>query len=183
MGAGGQEIARKIGRRLDWEVLDKNLLDRVAERFHEPRMMLELVNETPLNWVYDVLGAWMDQRVINHQRYVAQLGRVVHAAAQRGSLVVVGRGAQFLLPRDKLLAVRLIAPLRFRVEQVMACRGVNKAAARRMVQEGDLGRREFVQRFFHHDIGDPHLYDLVINVQSLGTVGAVDQILAAVGRK
>ena len=31
-GAGGSEIAAIVGKRLGWEVLDKNLLDHVAER-------------------------------------------------------------------------------------------------------------------------------------------------------
>ena len=42
--------------------------------------------------------------------------------------------------------------------------------------------REFVERFFHHDINDLHLYDLVINTERLGLAGAAEQIVAATSR-
>ena len=83
-GAGGSEVARLVGQRLGWEVLDKNLLDRVADRFHLPHPMLDLVDETKSNWVYDVLGTWMDSKLVPHEKFAAFLGRVVHAAAQHG---------------------------------------------------------------------------------------------------
>src|SRR5271166_2490097 len=50
-GASGSEIARLLGRKLGWEVYDRNLLDLVSQRFHELRLMLDLVDETHGNWI------------------------------------------------------------------------------------------------------------------------------------
>jgi len=181
-GAGGGVIGQRVGERLGWEVFDRNLLDRVAERFHLERTMLDLVDETRSNWVYDVLGTWMDRKLVPHEKYVACLGRVVLAAARTGHAVFIGRGAQFLLPRKELLAVRLVASPKYRVRQIMERMGMDESDARRYVAEVDQGRREFVDRFFHHDITDPHLYDTVINVERCGPAKTVNEILAAVGR-
>ena len=60
--------------------------------------------------------------------------------------------------------------------------GINQADARRHMVEVDEGRRQLVEQFFHHDVADPHLYDLVINVERGGKAGAVEQILTAVGK-
>ena len=145
--------------------------------------MLDLVDETQSSWVYDVLGTWMDRQIVPHEKYVACLSRVVLSAARRGPAVFVGRGARFLLPRQATLAVRLIASLKYRVGKVMELRGISEAEARRCIKEVDEGRRQFAERFFHHDISDPHLYDLVINVDRCGGIErAVDEIVAAVGR-
>lgn len=183
-GAGGGQIAEAVGKRLGWQVLDKNLLDHIAERFHVSRPLLELVDETRSNWLHDVLATWMDRKVIPAEKYVAHLCHVIMAAARQANLVLVGRGAQFLLPRDKGLAVRMIAPEKYRVEQIMRTEGLSRAEARRWMEDVDHGRREFVRRYFHRDIDDPHLYDLVINVEQLGPSGATEQILAAVaGRR
>jgi len=179
-GACGGEIAELVGDELGWEVLDKGLLDHVANRFRLPRPMLELVDETTSNWARDIFGTWLDRRIIPHEKYVAHLGRVVLGAARRGNVIFVGRGVQFLLPRQSGLALRLIAPEKYRVAQLMRRRGCTAACARRAVKEIDQGRREFVRRYFHHDIDDPHLYDLVINTEGLGPVGAVEQILTAI---
>jgi cytidylate kinase len=182
-GVGGSEIAQNVGQRLGWNVFDKNLLDQIASRFHLPRPMLDLLDETRDNWAYDVLGTWLDHKLVPHDKYVALLSRVVLMVSRRGPAVLVGRGAQFLLPRHELLAVRLIASPKYRVEQIMARLGTNEAAARRRMSELDQGRREFVERYFHHDGADPHLYDLVINVEQLGKAVAVAEILTAIERQ
>jgi cytidylate kinase len=181
-GAYGPEIAGMVGQKLGWEVFDKNLLDNLAERFHLNRGMLDVVDETQSNWVYDVLGTWMDPKIVPHEKYVCCLGRVIHAAARVQNCIFVGRGAQFLLPRERGLRVRIVAPERYRIAQVIKRQGLKVAEARKWMEETDRGRREFVERFFHHNLDDPHLYDLVINTENLGIPGAVDLIVAAAQR-
>ena len=80
--------------------------------------MLDLVDETESNWVYDVLGTWMDRQIIPHEKYVVQVGRMIHTLARAGKAVFVGRGAQFLLPRSKTFAVRIVASEAFRAQRV-----------------------------------------------------------------
>jgi cytidylate kinase len=181
-GVGAGEIARLLGQKLGWEVLDKSLLDRVAERFHESRTMLDLVDETPNNWVYDVLGTWMDDQLVTHDKYVVHLTRVIRAAARNGKVVLVGRGAQFILPPEKGLTVRMIASEKYRIDQIMRRESLSEAGARQLMTATDRGRREFVTRYFHHDLLDPHLYDLVLNVGRLGPAGAIEQIIMALCR-
>lgn len=182
-GAGGGEVARLVGERLGWDVLDKNLLDRVASRFHVPRPMLDLVDETKSNWVYDVLGTWMDSKLVPHEKYAAYVTRVVQAVAKSGGCVFVGRGAQFLLPREKVLAVRIVAPEKCRIARIAQQRKLSAAEARRWMIESDRGRRDFVAEHFHHAIDSPHLYDLVLNTERLEIGGAVALILAAMGKR
>jgi hypothetical protein len=181
-GTGGEEIAASLGKRLGWEVLDKNLLDRIAERYRSSRQMLDLVDETPGSWVYDVLGTWMDRKIVPHETFVSQLARILLASVKRRSAVIVGRGAQFILPREKIFAVRVVASEPFRVQRIMRLRAVKEAEARSILRKIDTGRREFAERFFHHDITDPHLYDLVLNSGRLGIEAAVETVLAAAER-
>jgi len=181
-GACGSQIAESVGRALGWEVLDKNLLDRVAAEAKLARSHLEAVDETSVHWASGILGTWLDSQTVSHQRYVVHLRRVVMATARRYSAVFVGRGAQFLLPRGQGLAVRLVAPKPYRVDQIVRRLAVSPARARQHIACVDRGRREFVRRFFNRNIDDPHLYDLVINVGRFGPEAAADQIVGAYRR-
>ncbi len=154
-GTNACDVARLLGQKLGWEVLDRALLDRVAERLHEPRSMLDLVDETHSNWAYDVLGAFIDRQIVTHEKYVAGLTRVVRAAGRRGKVVIVGRGAQFLLPPDRGLTVRLLAAEKFRTEQLMKRFSLDQPHARQLMLKTDHDRREFVSRYFHRDTSDP----------------------------
>ncbi len=181
-GAGGGEIAEQVGHKLGWIVLDQNFIDLVAERFHLSRPMLELVDETPANWAYDMIGPWIDPRIIPHEKYVFCLGRIVIAALRRANAVLVGRGAHFLLPRDHGLAVRIIASEKYRLAHVMKGHGFDEGHARRFIAELERGRRDFVMRYFRRDINDPHLFDLVIQADRIGPVVAADLIVDAYHR-
>jgi hypothetical protein len=181
-GAGGGEIAALLGKRLGWEVLDKNLLDRIAEQYQCSRQMLDLVDETPGSWVFDVLGTWMDRKIVPHETFVSQLARILLASVKQLSAIIVGRGAQFILPREKVFAVRIVAPEAARAQRIMRLHALKEAKARSALREIDRGRREFAERFFHHDITDPHLYDLVLNSGRLGIEGAAETLLAAIER-
>lgn len=178
-GAGGGRVAELVGKKLGWEVLDKTLLDRVAERCRLPRESLTPVDETSHNWAYDVLGPWLDSHVVSQDKYVTHLSRVFTAAARRGNVVFVGRGAQFVMPRDRGLAVRIIASEKYRVELLMERESVDAQQARRIMKEMDRGRCQFAQFFFHHDISDPHLYDMILNVERLGPPRVAQQIVDA----
>lgn len=181
-GAGGSEIAELIGERLAWQVLDKNLVDRVADRWRLALGMLELLDEKKANWAYEIFGGWREPRIIAHSLYVIRLRQVILSAVRQGNAIIVGRGAQFMLPRDRGLTVRVIAPLEYRHEQIRKRHGLTAARARQFVAEADRGRGEFIRRFFHRDIIDPHFYDLVLNVEHLGPMTAAETIIAVYSR-
>lgn len=182
-GCGGRQVAELLGRQLGWEVLDKNLLDRIAQRYQLSRSMLELLDETPSNWAYDTFGSWFDRRLVTHDKYVSLLCRVVLAAARRSSVILVGRGAQFMLPRAKGLAIRLVAPVSWCVARVMRELGLSADQAYRHICQVNGRRRDFVRRFFHRDIDDPRLYDLVINMAAVGPETAAGLVIETLRRR
>jgi cytidylate kinase len=182
VGAGGSELGARLGEKLGWEVMDKNLLDQMAERYRLSKPMLELVDETTYNWAFNTLGTWVDPKLISHEKYVVHLARVILSRARKGNVIFVGRGAQFLLPRDQGLAVRIIADEKYRLSRIMRQEGFDETSARRLMEEVDRGRNEFVQQFFRRDLNDPHLYDLVIRVDRVGVEAAADLIVAAYDR-
>jgi cytidylate kinase len=105
------------------------------------------------------------------------LGKIVLLAAQHESLVFVGRGTQFILPRDRGLAVRIIAPRNQRIEHIMERRQCNRRDAEKFMDDTDKGRADFVQRYFHRDVADPHLYDFVINLEHMPRQDATEMIV------
>ena len=163
-GTGGVAIAGLVAERLDWDMLDKQILDFMAECYGMPRCMLEFVDETRANWLHDVLSSWLDSQVVSHEKFVVYLERIMFLAGTYGRIVFVGRGAHCVLPRASGLAVRLVAPLDFRIARLMSTLGIPRKEAQRRVTQIDADRHDFYQRFFRHNADDPHAFDLTINV-------------------
>jgi len=167
-GAGGSRIARLVGEAVGWEVLDRKLLECVAERYDTSPAVLELVDETTANWLTEMFGNWLDPASVSQMQYVCRLSRVILMAARAGKVIYVGRGAQFVLPHERGLSVRIVAPQKYRVQQIMERRHLSFEEALDYVVKTDAGRQDFVRQYFHHDVPDPHLFDLVVNVEKLG---------------
>jgi cytidylate kinase len=178
-GAGGSAIARLVGEKLGWDVLDKEIVDYLASEYGTSRSLVEFVDEKHLSWIEEVFTSWIEGLEFTSSTYVHRLNHLLLLAAHHGNVVIVGRGARFLLPRERGLSVRILAPLDFRVEQVLMQRGLNEKEARKFVEESDREREAFIKEHFHRKSADPHLYDLVINVEKLGQEDAADLIAQA----
>jgi cytidylate kinase len=176
VGAGGSELAGMLGEKLGWEVLDRQLLDYMANHFNLPGDMLEHVDETTSNWLVEVFGRWMDAQVVTQAQFVVHLGQIALMAARHASTIFVGRGVQFILPRDRGLAVRVIGPREKRVKRIMEVRQLTRTQAKQYIDQHDRGRRDFVKKYFRHDVGEAHIYDLVINSENIPMDSVVDLV-------
>ncbi len=181
-GTDGSEIARLVGEQLGWEVLDKQILDRMAEKYGADRALLDFVDEKTVTWLNDFFTSMMISSDVDQSSYIHRLGKMLILAAHKGEVVVVGRGAQFILPRDQGISVRITAPHAFRVDQVARQQGISHEEAQRHVEQSDRERAKFIKTFFHHQDKELDVYDLVINVAKISKKDVVDLISSTVTR-
>ena len=179
-GAGGGEIARRAAECLGWHLFDKEILDQLSSQYGTSRAMLDVVDEKKVDWLADILNGWIEGNGFSQLAYVHRLHRLFVAAARRGSLVIVGRGARFMLPRRTGFSVRIIAPLHERINRIVARRGVSPREARAYIERMDTQRDDFLKKYFHHDVTSPHVHDLVINTEQLGAESSLNLLLSAV---
>lgn len=177
-GVDAGEIARLVAAQSNWKVLDRGILDYMAERYHWSRVAVEDVDERTASWFYEVFGKWLDANLVTQTEFVRNLGKIVLMAAQHEPTVFVGRGARYLLPRDRILAVRIIAPKKMRIQRIVERRQCSRQEAEKFIDMTDEGRANFVKQYFHHDVADPKLYDLVINLEFTSGDAATKLILS-----
>jgi len=167
-GTGGGQIARLVGKMTGWADFDRELLECVAERYRTSPAILKLVDESTTDGISEIFDNGILPDCVAQTEYLLHLSRVILMAAQAGKAIYVGRGAQFLLPHRRGLIVRLVASPGYRVQQIVERRHLNYDKARDYVEKTDAGRQESARQYFHRDIADPHLYDLMINVERIG---------------
>jgi hypothetical protein len=176
-GTGASSIARLVGEAVDWAVFDRELLEFVAEKYHTSPTKLKYVDETTTNWISQLMDSLIAPSSVSQLQYVHRVSRVILRAARAGKAIFVGRSAQFLLPRENGLRVRLIAPLEYRIERIMEWIQLTRREARKYIAAIDAGRQHYCRQYFRHDAADPHYYDLEINVERLGAEGAAHVIV------
>ena len=114
--------------------------------------------------------------------YAKLLHKHLAALYVRGDCIILGRGAAQVLPEDRTLRVRLIAPYEYRVHR-MAELFPSGGDAVKLVDEADRDRRLFVKEYFHKDVDNCHDYDLTIDTSRFDLENCCELIeRAIVGR-
>jgi hypothetical protein len=181
VGALGLKTASAIGRRLGWAVCDHGLLNKIAEELgremrHIDRLRLD---ERHVSWFEDFVTSLAGGQTLTPTTYLKKLIGVVQGLGKMGKCIIVGRGANFLLPRATTLRVRLVANLSDRIPRMAEILNVSEAEAARHIEATDRERALFVQNHFGKDAADPHEYDLLINTSYVDTEEAADIIVDA----
>jgi cytidylate kinase len=178
-GAQGNSVAAEVGRRLGWAVYDKEILEKVAEEMRRPAAAADLqaVDERPASWLEDSLSLLLTEHSVLADTYFKHLIAAVRGLGLVGRCVIVGRGANFILPAETTLRVRLLAAAEDREKAVAARLGLPPREARAWVERSERERAAFVKQHFRVDPTDPHHYDLVLNMSRLSVPEAADLIV------
>ncbi|HLH79132.1 MAG TPA: cytidylate kinase-like family protein [Chthonomonas sp.] len=171
LGAGETTIARAVAERLGWEYVDHNLLDQaVAETGITMPRVVHYDERAP-----GLLESW--QHPFEAEKYFHALQRIFMAYAQKGNVILVGRGGNFILKDADAIHVRLIADMAFRIQRVMEIRWVNEVPAREIIRQSDHDRASFHRHYFQADWENPLNYHLVCNTSRLGILTTIELLV------
>lgn len=182
-GARGSEIGREVGRRRQWQVYDRELLEEISAETGLRTELLESLDERQTSWMSDVFETFGGGTRSSSSSYIRTLVHVISGLAAVGRCVVVGRGAAYLLPRDRTLRVRVVGRREDRVACARSRLGSSESEARDWVVRTDRERLEFVRTHFQRNEADLQLFDLVLNSSTFTNENCASLILAALESK
>ncbi len=195
-GSGGGEIANRLASHLGWQLIDHEIVERVASEMGTSIEEAEAYDERTegilartfknlqfLEPAY-MAGASPEAFLRNEETYLKTVSRIVHAAAAQGHVVIVGRGSQVLLAQQRdVLHVRIIAPFEKRVVYVMKREGIDQAAAESRIKMKDHDRMKHLETAFRRKPEDVHLYDIILSTSFLDLDSAVEIISLTLQQK
>lgn len=179
-GSGGHVIAQRVSHQLGIALFDRDIVKEIAESARISDTVIASMEKERLTGVEDFIASLVDDHYLYPGVYTEHLMRVVSAIASHGSAVIVGRGANFIIPPEECLRVRVVAPLKSRVANVVKKHGVSDQEAKRRVLNRENKRRAFIRQSFNADASDPDNYDLVINTGQMPIDGGVGAIIGSV---
>jgi cytidylate kinase len=182
-GARGGTIARKVGELLGWQVFDHDTLDYLTQNETARAQLLADLPETALAWAEAHLTRLRREQKLQLDPDTAAMTRLLLTVAARGDVVIVGRGAGYLLPAETTIHIRVVAPLESRVTYFAQWLRLSRAEAAAEVEARDQRRAKFLARTLGRDVNDPTGYDVIVNSGRLGVEAAAQFIGWAVRTK
>jgi cytidylate kinase len=201
LGSGAPEIGRQVADRLGVDYVDQEIIAGVATRLHlreEEVMEKEMPPSNLLGRISEALdrglaygmvyleGAYLPvwEIPLDDTGYLQALESVVRELARGRSLVIQGRGSQFILREDpQALHVQAVASPEVRVKRIMQDRKLNQEIAKQEIARFDNSARRFVKRYFQAELEDPVHYDLVINTERISFEAAASIVVNALAIK
>ena len=204
-GSWANDIGELMARRLNIDYVDRKIIAEVAERLRQPSRNIEekeMLPSTLWGRIAEVMGRtyigdcdytgiipplWgmpLWEISSDDTKYLSGLEHVIKEMAESQSIVIRGRGSQFILKDfPGAFHVLIVAPVEVRVKRVMEFLKLNEEDARKEISRFDNGNREFAKRYFQAEINDPVHYDIVVNTNHFSIEGAASVMIAALNFK
>ncbi len=167
LGAGGDDLARRLAEPLGWRIYDREIIQAIAAQTEASVDVIARRDEQPTSRIDGYLSFFAAAGDPGQAMYVERMKETITSLAERGHAIFLGRGAHCFLCEGVGLRVRIIAPAAWRAERISRRDGVSLPEARRLLHDHDDTQRAFVHQAFGTDIDDPFSYDLVINTSTV----------------
>lgn len=178
-GTCGKEVARMLAESMGLDLFDREIIQQVAESAKISKSIIESLDEKGRGFVEELISELVDTHSLLPDEYLKHLMHVINTIGRHGGAVIVGRGANYILPRENTFSLRLVAPFEMRVEAWAKERKLGMEDAAREVITEESNRQAFVRKYFHMDVSESVHYDLILNMKKISVENAVEAVKAA----
>ena len=176
-GSGGNILAESLSQQLEFDLFYQEFIHKMAESAHVSVRLLETLDEKGASVLEEWISSLVDRRHLWPDRYLQHLMKIIGTIGKHGRAVIVGRGANFVLPPEKRISLRVISSLETRIRNVSQAFGTTAAEARSRILKTESDRKAFIKKYFHEDIQNPLNYDIIINTEDLSIDDAMNAVI------
>jgi len=138
-------------------------LEYLANRKGADPMLAAFIDEQSLGEMEDVFAILFGVKMYAKSEYSRLLFRAIFSFAALGPAIFVGRGAHRILPRERVLAVRLICSDNFRVARIAGMLNISESDAFLRLKRLDEDQQRFFKKIYGLTEEPPEEYDITIN--------------------
>ena len=180
-GSGGNEIGRRVAKKLGIELYDRNILVEAAKRLDIPPIYIGDLEETaPGSIIFNLSktaigGKKESGNLPMTEKLFLEEKKIIEENVEKHDCVIVGRCASFILyDRQDCLKVFVHADKDYRIRRAIQTENIASAEADDFLRKSDKRRRNFYNTHTGWKWGDPTKFDLCLNSGSLGLDACVD---------
>lgn len=182
-GSGGKPIAELVAKKLGFDFYDDQLVEAVAKSVKKRKKIISQVDERTRSSIEDFVHGLFNPEYVSDTTYVNHLCRVILSLIHKGNVVILGRGANFIAPKNTSLNVLVTAPREVCIERAIKYEKVSKGKAIKIINKITAERKDFVSQYFNKDYANPKYYDLIVNTEYMDIESASNLIISAFRKK
>lgn len=176
-GSGGRAVGALIAERYGWSLISK-------ESFTES-VKAKGVDEVKIGRVFERRPSLQDRMTLQqlYSKYVDVITNVIKEFAEKGDVVILGRGANLILGGDpRVVSVLFVADLETRIERMAKECGLKGKKgleeARKKVIDSDYARAAYNTYLYDSEWNDPLNYDMVLNTTGITVQQSAEAVMS-----
>lgn len=181
-GSGGRYMGEEAAKRLGYEFYDKAVIAKTAEKTGlSPQYIARIGEYSPKKNKLAYAFVGRDERGASIEDYIFAAQRdIILEAAEKGSCVIVGRCADYILRhRTDCMNVFILGDLRNKVTRIMDLYQLSGEEAREKIREMDEKRSIHYRYYAEREWGDSRNYTMTLNSSVIGYEKCIDFICRA----
>ena len=191
-GADGAQIGRAVAHSLGIEFFDRaipvavarelavDVEQAIANDWRAPGRMARVLSALASVSISDAGAELNSATYANLEAFRRTTESVLRKIADGVGGVILGRaGVVVLRDHPNVLSVRLDGPVEARIRQALSERAIDEATARREQRETDEARETYMRTFYGQSLGNPELYQVMLDSTALSRETCAEIILKA----
>lgn len=172
MGTLGRDVAAGVADALGLKLVRHEIGDEAADRMQVKKSLIRRFREGQ--------AGWFERRQVDQSSLALYTAEQVYELALEGDVLIRGWGATALLfPVRHVPCIRVCAPLSKRIGWLMERLDTDDPdIARDEIARSDAAHATRIRQAFGITLGDPLLYDMVLNTGRVSIESCIDQVIA-----
>ena len=185
-GSGGHEVAKRLAERLGIPFYDEEIIAMAAQNTGYNTEYIRDNDEKAPDFSFSNMFSGFDTfQTSPFAKVQEEEFNIIREIAAKGSCVLVGRAADYILAEERHVSICLFAPFEERVRRKQQIHNTMEPenlfdvqTVEKQVKQIDKQRRRYYEFYTDNKWGGRDEYDLLINTSRAGVEGAVDIIEA-----
>ncbi len=182
-GSLGRPIAKRLSELLEVEFYDRDIVEATAKQMNMPVSTLSDSEEKKTSF-WNMLFPLGTDSLEQQKKIFECQSQIISRMAGRGSCIIVGRCADYILEDDPdAIHVYIYASYADRLANCVGSLGMKKEDAKKMINEVDKARLNYHKYFAGYAPSDPEHKHIIINSALLEVEGTAQALAAIVKKK
>lgn len=181
-GSRGGYLSQQLAKRLNWKIFGREIVEYISHNTHIHKDIIKLFDERSRNDIENLISILINSQQMSNEMYFKQLAKTIISLGRHSNAIILGRGANFILPDNMAFKVRVVEDFDQRLRNILNSENVPDIGAKKLKQEQEA-QASFIIHNFKSRIDDATHYDLIINLSKTDLQVAEEIIIAGLCRK
>ena len=163
IGVGAVEIADILAKKIGYRVVDRQILEHITNEIKLSNITTASFDRRYPGKISEYLSRLFNEKPFPDNEYNRHLFATMFAIAGLGPTIFIGWGTHLVLPRERVMAVRLVCSKEFRTKRWATILKVGEQEIQRKLEDFNIKQSYFYKEIYNLETASTQEFDLAIN--------------------